>query len=97
MLKDRLSEYGEIVACKIIKDKKEQSKGYAFVEFEDMKDFLRAYSRADGLKLGDRRLGVDAEFGRTSERFRPLRLGGGLGKNRKTKKTRFKRLFYKVS
>lgn len=90
-LKSKLKEFGEIVSCKIIKDQNGKSKGYAFVEYETMKDFLRAYNKAHNMKIDGRRIGVDAEFGRTNEKFRPLRLGGGLSKKRKTQKTPYQR------
>ena len=43
----------------------------------------QAYKRADGRKVDGRRLLVDVERGRTVAKWRPRRLGGGLGATRR--------------
>lgn len=89
-----MSKFGEIVTCKVIRDKEGNSRGYGFVEYEKMSDFLYAYKEATGTRIEGKRIGVDAEYGRTNENFRPTRLGGGLGRRRRTKKPKFKKLGY---
>jgi U1 small nuclear ribonucleoprotein len=44
----------------------------------------QAYKRADGRKVDGRRLLVDVERGRTVAKWRPRRLGGGLGATRRS-------------
>ena len=39
----------------------------------------RAFARADGTRIEGKRVIVDAERGRTTPNWRPMRLGGGLG------------------
>ena len=65
-------------------DVEEQPRGYAFVEFETEDDMRQAYKRADGRKVDGRRLLVDVERGRTVAKWRPRRLGGGLGATRRS-------------
>ena len=65
-------------------DVEEQPRGYAFVEFEKEEDMRQAYKRADGRKVDGRRLLVDVERGRTVAKWRPRRLGGGLGATRRS-------------
>ncbi len=68
-----------------MRDLEKKSRGYGFVEFEREKDFISAYRQASGKKILERRIEVDAEYGRTKKSFRPIRLGGGLNKTRKSK------------
>ena len=42
-----------------------KSRGYAFVEFENMEDMKRAYRGADGMRLDGREIVVDVERGHT--------------------------------
>mgnify|MGYP006054848759 CR=1 FL=1 len=72
-------------------DNNGKSKGYGFVEFDLQSDFKRAYSDSHLRKLVGREMIVDCEYGRTNKHFRPTRLGGGLGKSRRSKNLPFKR------
>lgn len=74
--------YGTIRSIKILKDSSGKSRGYAFIEYENEKDFKNAYKHADGRKIDGRRILVDFERGRTSKDWKPRRLGGGKGDTR---------------
>lgn len=63
----------------MIKDQDDKSRGYAFIEYENMRGFKSAFRQADGKKVDSRRVIIDAERGRTSKLWRPRRLGGGRG------------------
>ena len=54
--------------------------GYAFIEFETEDDMKRAFKRADGTRIEGKRVVVDAERGRTTPNWRPMRLGGRFGR-----------------
>lgn len=90
MIKE-FSEFGNINDARVVRDKQGKSRGYGFVEFEETKDFLAAYAHGSGKKVDGWRVYVDAEYGRTNDNFRPMRLGGGLGRTRKAKKHPYKR------
>jgi len=81
-LKNEFEYYGNIVSVHLVKDKKGQSRGYAFIQFESSADLKEAYKDADGRKMNGRRILVDVERGRTVKNWRPRRLGGGLGATR---------------
>lgn len=85
MLKKEFELYGKIKKIRLIKDLNQKSKGYGFIEFENEKDFISAYRQASGKKILNKRIEVDAEYGRSRNTFRPLRLGGGLNKSRRSK------------
>eukprot|EP01024_Parvocaulis_polyphysoides_P014591 TRINITY_DN16076_c0_g1_i1.p2 TRINITY_DN16076_c0_g1~~TRINITY_DN16076_c0_g1_i1.p2 ORF type:complete len:364 (-),score=58.57 TRINITY_DN16076_c0_g1_i1:113-1204(-) len=78
-LSKELSEYGPIRRVRIVKDKKDRSRGYAFVEYEHKADLKVAYKMADGRKIDGKRILVDVERGRTVPGWKPRRLGGGMG------------------
>jgi len=61
------------------------SRGYGFIEFEHKSDFLSAYKYGDGKRIDGKRVIVDFERGRTMLKWRPRRLGGGLGDTRRSK------------
>lgn len=82
-LKDEFSHYGDIKSMRIVKKKDGTPRGYAFVEFKHSSDLKAAYRRADGRKLRGRRILVDVERGRTVEKWKPRKLGGGLGGTRR--------------
>ena len=58
---------------------KGKSRGYAFVTFRHEKDANYAVHRRDGRRIDGRRILVTKEMGRTSERWKPRKLGGGKG------------------
>lgn len=82
-LKDEFGHYGDVKSMAIVKKKDGTPRGYAFVEFKHSSDLKAAYRRADGRKLRGRRILVDVERGRTVEKWKPRKLGGGLGGTRK--------------
>lgn len=76
------SAFGEIVKAVIPRDLDGKSRGFAFIEFTHTDSLQRAYTRANGNVLMDRRIAVDIERGRTQSDWLPRRLGGGLGSTR---------------
>src|SRR5690606_28795115 len=60
-------------------------RGYGFVEFEYHEDMRHAYKYAHGMEIEGRRILVDVERGRLDKGWLPRRLGGGLGKTRKSR------------
>jgi len=86
-LEREFGRFGPIRKIDIIADQdasdvqrsKKPHNGYAFIEFERESDMKAAYKDSDGLRIKDRRVVVDVERGRTVEKWRPRRLGGGLG------------------
>lgn len=86
-LRREFETYGPIKKICMIKDRVTgKPRGYAFIEFKEEYDKKAAYRKADGIKIGSRRVLVDKERGR-SDGWLPRRLGGGLGgSKRKAKK-----------
>lgn len=76
-LKDEFEYYGPVNKVRIVRDKKEKSRGYGFIEFESSRDLKEAYKDADGRKINNRRILVDVERGRTVKNWKPRRLAGG--------------------
>lgn len=72
-------QYGPIISSRLVKDGNGKPRGYAFLEFETESDMRKAYKRADGRRIDNRRILVDVERGRTVRNWKPRRLGGGLG------------------
>ncbi|KAG0264520.1 hypothetical protein DFQ27_001189 [Actinomortierella ambigua] len=81
-LRREFEMYGPIENIRVVRAKDEQSRGYAFIEYEREKDMKAAYKDADGIKILGRRVVVDVERGRTVKGWKPKRLGGGLGGTR---------------
>ena len=82
-IRRELERYGEVRSVKIVRDSETgKPRGYAFAEFAREEDMKAARRGADGRKIEDRRVVVDAERGRTVPGWRPRRLGGGLGSTR---------------
>ena len=82
LLKYEFEEYGTIKEVKIIKNRKGENKGYGFIEFERTKDFREALERGNKKKINGRHVNVEAERGRTDNKFKPLRFWGENGKGR---------------
>ncbi|GFE54867.1 RNA recognition motif domain containing protein [Babesia ovis] len=80
--------YGRVRRIRMINDRKNRSRGYAFIEYSDERDMVNAYKRADGRKICGRRVMVDVERARTVDGWFPKRLGGGKGHSR-TKPPKF--------
>lgn len=73
------AKYGPIERVRVVRDHKDQSRGYAFVVFQQESDAQRAKREAMGLLLKGRRIITDFERGRTQSSWKPRRLGGGRG------------------
>ena len=85
-LRKEFEVYGPIKRIRIVKNKLTgESRGYAFIEYENKKDFKIAYKFANGKKIDGRRVVVDFERGRTTLKWRSRKLGGGLGNTRRGK------------
>ncbi|PRW61455.1 U1 small nuclear ribonucleo isoform A [Chlorella sorokiniana] len=83
-LKREFEEYGPIKRIRLVHDKNTgKPRGYAFIEYEHKDDMKQAYKMADGRKIEDKRCLVDVERGRTVPNWRPRRLGGGKGGERR--------------
>lgn len=78
-LRKLFAEFGDIEKIVMVKTPEGEFKGYAFVEFKNEQDMTQAYRKANGAKMGDNRILVDVERGRTVKGWYPRRLGGGLG------------------
>ena len=80
VLRREFERYGDIKSVRVVTDTDTgKPTGYAFIEFETEDDMKRAFKRADGTRIEGKRVVVDAERGRTTPNWRPMRLGGGLG------------------
>lgn len=84
------AQFGKIANVRIVRDVvTQQSKGYAFVEFEREGDFTRAYHAAHRHELDGRAILVDFERSRVMPGWKPRRLGGGLGGRKESGQLRF--------
>ncbi|KAF4322205.1 hypothetical protein BBO99_00002066 [Phytophthora kernoviae] len=82
--------YGPIKKLRLVRDKATQkSKGYAFVEFEDERDFERAYRQTHRRVIDGVTILVDFERSRAMKGWKPRRLGGGLGGRKESGQLRF--------
>ena len=82
VLKLEFEEYGQIKNIRIIKNNKGISKGYGFIEYERTRDFATALDNGNKKKINGRHVYVEAERGRTDNKFRPIKYGGQDGKGR---------------
>ncbi|KAF8602840.1 RNA-binding domain-containing protein [Ceratobasidium sp. AG-I] len=78
-LRKEFEVYGRIERIRLVKNKRDHSRGYAFIVYEREKDMKAAYKEADGISILGKRILVDVERGRTVRGWKPRRLGGGLG------------------
>lgn len=81
-LKYEFEQFGQVKEVKIIKNSKGKSKGYGFIEYERTKDFREALDKGNQKKINGRHIYVEAERGRTDNKFRPNKYGGEDGKGR---------------
>ncbi|CAH8336523.1 unnamed protein product [Eruca vesicaria subsp. sativa] len=82
-IKREFESYGPIKQVHLVTDQQtNKPKGYAFIEYLNTRDMKAAYKQGDGKKIDGRRVLVDVERGRTVPKWRPRRLGGGLGTSR---------------
>ena len=82
VLKFEFEEFGQIKDVRIIKNSKGVSKGYGFIEYERTRDFAKALDNGNKKKINGRHVYVEAERGRTDNKFRPIKYGGQDGKGR---------------
>ncbi|KAG9315101.1 hypothetical protein JVU11DRAFT_4213 [Chiua virens] len=78
-LRREFETFGTIERVRIVRDKKNRGRGYAFIVYERERDMKAAYKESDGLHIMGKRILVDVERGRTVRGWKPRRLGGGLG------------------
>jgi len=82
-LRRKMEQFGRVKRVHIVHHSKTgKPRGYAFIEFDKERELKEAYDRADGMKIDDKRIVVDYEFGRNDKDWKPRRLGGGLGGTR---------------
>jgi len=85
-LRKEFEIFGPIKKCRVVVDQKTgKPRGYAFIEFENERDFKIAIERGDGRRVDGKRVAVDYERGRTREDWLPRRLGGGKGDTRRNR------------
>lgn len=65
------------------------SKRYAFVEYKERNDAVKAYNNANKVILDERRILVDYELERVLKGWKPRRLGGGFGGKKESGQLRF--------
>ena len=59
-LKDAFAEHGEVVFARVITDREtNKSRGFGFVEFENIEDAVKAKEAMDGIELDGRAVKVD--------------------------------------
>ena len=95
-LRKEFELFGHIRNLTLVRDKNTQkSRGYAFIEFENKREFKRkqacltfsvAYNQGNGRRIDGNRVLVDYEKGRTIEAWLPRRLGGGEGGDQRRSK-----------
>eukprot|EP00746_Dinoflagellata_sp_MGD_P140555 gnl/MRDRNA2_/MRDRNA2_73796_c0_seq1.p1 gnl/MRDRNA2_/MRDRNA2_73796_c0~~gnl/MRDRNA2_/MRDRNA2_73796_c0_seq1.p1 ORF type:complete len:158 (-),score=11.87 gnl/MRDRNA2_/MRDRNA2_73796_c0_seq1:113-586(-) len=79
-LRRDFEEFGSLSRVRIVTDKiSGKSRGYAFIEFEHVDEMKRAYKIGMNRYIEGRRVIADVERGRTVGKWKPRRLGGGLG------------------
>ena len=80
-LQSFMEEYGEIVHVRVVTDLEGNSKRYGFVEFKYEEDMKAAYHKVKQQGLGEARdkVVVDVERGRTTQNWRPMKLGEASG------------------
>lgn len=89
-LRTFFERYGPIHHLRLVRDCVTlQSKGYAFIEFDQERDFARAFRDAHGQQLDGQTLLVDYERSRVMRGWKPRRLGGGLGGRKESGQLRF--------
>lgn len=82
-LEDLFAEQGKVVSAVVIKDRDSgQSKGFGFVEMEDLKEGQTAMKELDGKELSGRAITVNQA--RPQEDRRPRGGGGGGGNFRRS-------------
>lgn len=82
--------YGEVRNCRVVRDiVTGTSRRYAFVEFEHRGDAQKAAERAHHAKIDSSEIIVEMEMERVVPGWKPRRLGGGLGGDKRSGQLRF--------
>mmetsp|Transcript_3034 Transcript_3034/g.4449 ORF Transcript_3034/g.4449 Transcript_3034/m.4449 type:complete len:321 (+) Transcript_3034:85-1047(+) len=96
-LHDIFSQYGSIKGIRLVREKtvdekpseesseeekKGKSRGYAFIEYDEVQSMNDAYRHTSQLRIRNVPVLVDYERARTIKSWLPRRLGGGLGDTR---------------
>eukprot|EP00741_Cyanophora_paradoxa_P012422 tig00020610_g12001.t1 len=89
-LHEAFSKFGPIKRIRLVRHiKTGESRGYAFVEFENERAARAAYREANRMVVDGRQILVDIERERVSDGWVPRRLGGGLGGKKESGQLRF--------
>lgn len=68
-LRDKLSEYGQVISIRIVRDHETgKSKGFGFATFDDEEGAALAIEKLDNTILDDRRIGVQIAVNRSGNR-----------------------------
>ena len=90
MVVKEFQKYGKIISSNLIKNiVTNESKGYCFLEFKHFSDCKRAFYKTQGMLLENQRIIVDYERERLQKNWKPRRMGGGIGGNKKSGQMRF--------
>ncbi|EFJ04246.1 hypothetical protein SELMODRAFT_108559 [Selaginella moellendorffii] len=85
-----MSKYGTVKSMRLVRHiVTGASRGYAFVEFENEKDFLHAYEAAHNITIDGNQIIVDYNRQQLMRGWIPRRLGGGLGGKKESGQLRF--------
>lgn len=88
-VRKELERYGPLERVRVVTDKNQKSRGYAFAVFEHERDREAAKRDLRDKIWAGRKILVDTERGRTDTKFKPRSLGGGLGGRGYTKDPRY--------
>jgi len=90
-LHSSFGRFGYIRNCNLVRDiLTGELKRYAFIEYSTRQQAEKAVQKGNGMNVRQARVSVDFEKERTCKDWRPRRLGGGLGGNKKSGQMRFK-------
>ncbi|MES1918690.1 hypothetical protein MHBO_000617 [Bonamia ostreae] len=80
-IKAVFERFGDIKRIRLVKNKNNVSRGYAFLEFRRSKSFMRAYTTSNKMVIKGKRILVDFERERIMKGWKPRRLGFIVIKN----------------
>ncbi|XP_058119363.1 U11/U12 small nuclear ribonucleoprotein 35 kDa protein-like [Anopheles ziemanni] len=89
-LRTKFSPFGTIVHLRLVSDiVTGLPRGYAFIEYGNREEALRAIDRMHGVIIEGKEILVDEEWERRLDGWKPRRLGGGFGGRKKSQQLRF--------
>lgn len=91
-LQEKFSKYGKIRSLNLIKDLiTGENKGYGFLEYKHFDDAFYVYRkfRKNKQKINTNEIQIDFERARNQKGWKPRRLGGGVGGNKRSGQLRF--------